>query len=83
MEIASTAGKRQSKRFFFEKRTKKLLPIQAEPLRQGRSQLSQSFLLLSFKKEGLPLERYLASSLSAASSRSAACVQLLSGHAPA
>jgi hypothetical protein len=37
-----------------KKRTKKLLQIQAEPLRKGRSQLSKSFLLLFFKKEGLP-----------------------------
>jgi hypothetical protein len=37
-----------------KKRTKKLLQIQAEPLRKGRSQLSKSFLLLFFKKAGLP-----------------------------
>jgi hypothetical protein len=37
-----------------KKRTKKLLQIQAEPLRKGRSQFSKSFLLLFFKKEGLP-----------------------------
>jgi hypothetical protein len=39
---------------FLKKRTKKLLQGQAEPLRKGRSQLSQSFLLLFFKKAGLP-----------------------------
>jgi hypothetical protein len=54
MEIASTEGKRQRKRFFLEKRTKKLRQIRAGPLRKGRSQLSKSFLLLFFKKEGLP-----------------------------
>jgi hypothetical protein len=37
-----------------KKRTKKLLQLQAEPLRKGRSQLSKSFLLLFFKKAGLP-----------------------------
>jgi hypothetical protein len=55
VEIASTAGKRQSKRCFFEKRTKKRLQIQAEPPRKYRSQLSKSFLLLFFKKEDLPV----------------------------
>jgi hypothetical protein len=35
---------------FLKKRTKKLLQIQAEPLRKGRSQLSKSFLLLFFQK---------------------------------
>jgi hypothetical protein len=39
---------------FLKRRTKKLLQIQAEPLRKGRSQLSKSFLLLFFKKAGLP-----------------------------
>jgi hypothetical protein len=39
---------------FLKKRTKKLLQIQAEPLRRGRSQMSKSFLLLFFKKAGLP-----------------------------
>jgi hypothetical protein len=39
---------------FLKERTKKLLQIQAEPLRKGRSQFSKSFLLLFFKKEGLP-----------------------------
>jgi hypothetical protein len=39
---------------FLKKRTKKLLQIQAEPLRKGRSQFSKRFLLLFFKKEGLP-----------------------------
>jgi hypothetical protein len=37
MEIASTEGKRRRKRFFFEKRTKKLLQIQAEPLRKAEA----------------------------------------------
>jgi hypothetical protein len=54
MDIASTEGKQQRKRFFLKKRTKKLLQIQAEPLRKGRSQFGKSFLLLFFKKEGLP-----------------------------
>jgi hypothetical protein len=39
---------------FLKNRTKKLLQIQAEPLRKGRSQLSKSFLLLFFKKQGRP-----------------------------
>jgi hypothetical protein len=38
---------------FLKKRTKKLLQIQAEPLRKGRSQADNSFLLLFFKKERL------------------------------
>jgi hypothetical protein len=42
------------RRSFLKKKTKKLLQIQAEPLRKGRSQLSKSFLFLFFKKEGLP-----------------------------
>jgi hypothetical protein len=37
-----------------KKRTKKLLQIQAEPLRKGRSQFGKSFLLLFCKKAGLP-----------------------------
>jgi hypothetical protein len=43
----------KEKRFFFEKRTKKLLQIWAEPNREDRSQKFKSFLLLFFKKEGL------------------------------
>jgi hypothetical protein len=39
---------------FLKKRTKKLLHIQAEPLRKGRSRFSKSFLLLFFKEAGLP-----------------------------
>jgi hypothetical protein len=36
---------------FLKKRTEKLLQIQAEPLRKGRSQFSKSFLLLFFNTE--------------------------------
>jgi hypothetical protein len=51
-----------------KKRTKKLLQIQAEPLRKGRSQLSKSFLLLFSKKQAflppaLPAAAYLGSYL--------------------
>jgi hypothetical protein len=43
---------------FLKKRTKKLLQIQAEPPRKGRSQLSKRFLLLFFKKADLSFFRY-------------------------
>jgi hypothetical protein len=54
--IGQRAGRQSGKESgsFLKKRTKKLLQIQAEPLRKGRSQLSKSFLLLFFKKAGLP-----------------------------
>jgi hypothetical protein len=40
---------------FLKKRTKKLLQIQAEPPRKGRSQSSKSFLLLFFKRKAFLL----------------------------
>jgi hypothetical protein len=39
---------------FLKKRTKKLLPVWAEPVRRVGSQTIKSFLLLFFKKEVLP-----------------------------
>jgi hypothetical protein len=44
-------GRRSS---FLKKRTKKLLQQCARSSREDRSQNGQSFLLLFFKKEGLP-----------------------------
>ena len=68
MEMASTEGKRQRERCFFEKKNQKILQIQAEPLRKGRSQLSKSFLLLFSKKKAFlllasPAAAYLGSYL--------------------
>jgi hypothetical protein len=40
---------------FSKKRTKKLLHIQAEPLRKGRSQLSKSFFFCVSKKQAFLL----------------------------
>jgi hypothetical protein len=53
MEIASSEGKRQSKRFFFEKKNQKTLTHSGEPLRKGRSQFSKGFLLLFEKKKSV------------------------------
>jgi hypothetical protein len=49
------AGNRvqEGRRSFLKKRTKKLLRVWARCIRKGRSQTSESFLLLFFKKEDL------------------------------
>jgi hypothetical protein len=39
---------------FLQKRSKKLLSIGAQPVIRGTPQTGKSFLLLFFKKEGLP-----------------------------